>query len=316
MADLRRVPAVATDSPLPGSDSPAPGFVPLGRIPGDFDLFAQDARGARWAISSPDDGVGVFDPATGRFSGWISLPSVAVAVASNYLLWLAMAGDLIVCIDNTGALHQVSVATRQVTLHEGPPEWAAGANDEKSLDHSVQLSPDGKLMVWTGAKVGLFIAQLGPAGLSDSRLLETGRVRRVWFESQAGLLQVFDDKLHHTLSLADWRTADLVSKPIPPVDRTAASKWSGATPDGGGIDARYDVRFRSAYPPDSEQPAPSLMEMATPYRTVNLPEGRLLFDRSETPYFITPAGRVFRVETEKIRGFKPTQRPPDSRWGR
>lgn len=309
MADLRWVPSMALDSP-------APGVVPVGRIPGNFELLAQDERGTTWAISSADHGVGVFDPTNGRFSGWIPLPSVAVAVASNYLLWLAMAGDLIVCIDNTGALHQVSVSSRQVTLHEGPPEWAASPNDGRDLSHSVQLSPDGKLLVWTGAEAGLFVAQLGPAGLSTSRLLETGRVQRVGFDLQAGLLRVFDDKQQHALPLANWRTADLVAKPLPRVDPTNDAKWSGETPDEGGIDARRDVRFRIAFPSDGENSAVRLMEMEPLSRTVSMPEGQMRFDRSDTPYFVTPAGRVFRVETEHIRGFVPTLRPPGDRWGR
>jgi hypothetical protein len=58
------------------------------------------------------------------------------------------------------------------------------------------------------------------------------------------------------------------------------------------------------------------MEMRPLNRTVYLPEGRMLFNRSEVPHFITPAGRVFRVETENIRGFEPAYRPLNMRWGR
>ncbi|MEO5715428.1 MAG: WD40 repeat domain-containing protein [Luteolibacter sp.] len=286
-----RLSEIRVTSPSPATALPA-GVTLLGRIPASLYGIAIDTQGNRFATAS-GQGVGLFDLATGRFSGWIPLAKTA---DDGGIVWIALAGDRIVCATTSGTVHAVSLTERKTR----PVCKIDDIQRFEDLDKSIKLSPDGNFLAWHGIMAGLHIVKVPTEGSSTERLLETPQIWSLTFSPDNKTLQATSGSNRYILQLDDWEKASpQITGDVTNRDRESPSRYFTQ----GGNSSRSDLNNQILFHVGYEKTMPT--ELAISSRTVTLPQGLLALDQHGAPFFIDGFGQIFRIETTKLKGFVP-----------
>jgi hypothetical protein len=287
VSDLRVVPNQAPPS--------ADGFTLLGRVPNQVNWIAMDPQGNRFVTCASTTGVGVFDLTTSGFSGWIPLGPSRKDQSWN-IVWMAMAGDRIVCALQTGEVYLISVSKRSAKVVRN----IGSIPESQEIPDSIALSPDGNLLAWPGKMAGIRLAKITDDGIAAERLIETGQIQSLKFDAEKKVLQASDDSNDYSLPIDDWEKGSLkitnglglrvdFEHTLPFHYRAEISL----------VDKEYGVTFK--IDPTVDLTA----EMDPKNRTLKLPPGLVALDHEGHPFFISADGKVMRIETPKVKGYTP-----------
>jgi len=294
IADLRVVPPKPAPEPA--------GFISLGRIPGAIKLIAVDPGSNRFAAASDNHGLGVFDFASRRFAGWIPLGPTDPHRPDS-MVWMALAGDHIVGIACSGDVHLVSIAKR-TSMVIGRIVRTRFSGD--GMEKSIKLSPDGDFLAWAGSLAGVHLVRLGDDGAPAERVLETGQVGSLRFNTEPATLEAMDGENRYLLPLANWEKALLQTVRDDPkrVQQEDPRKYVFGDRERL-FDPRYQVTYEIAY---GAQP----IEMKRDSRHVDLPPGLVVLDQQGHPFHISASGQIHRIETTRLKGYQaPTPQPSE-----
>ena len=284
VADVRVAPMKPT--PVPE------GAVPLGRVRGGITVIAVDPASNRFAAVSKTQGVGVFDLPTKQFSGWIPL-GPAVSNRASPVAWLALAGDRIVCLNEAGGVHLVSITKRTA---KAICRIDRLRSSHKELERTIKLSADGRFLAWSGAIAGMHLVLLGDDGRVTERVLETGRIHHVAFNKETGALEAWDQDNRYLLPLDAWEKVPLQ------ITRDESSGRPQDEPRGFIFESNerlLDARTQITYLVTGSN-RPWEIDLS---RSVYLPSGLVALDRDGNPFHISTYGQITRIETIKLKGF-------------
>ena len=273
------------------------GLREVGRIPGGFERISMDAGGsACWGVSSKQ-GVGVFNPDDGKFSGWMDPPESERA----YPVWIGLAGNRVVWIHGENTLRSVRVDSG-VAVELGRVEgFRVGFMDSVDYDAKIRVSPDGKLLAHAGGGNGVRLIELGDKSIGESRAIGLGFVHSLGFDRKENLLRAWLGDRVVVLPLEDWRKAE--PKPADISGDAPERSWEGARGWDGSITtgAKTKVNLTPIMPGESADHQLWTMGL---HRNVNVPfAGRLVMGADRVPYYVGESGLVFRIEVEKLAGY-------------
>jgi hypothetical protein len=270
------------------------GFVRLGRIPARVELIAADKGSNRFAVASAAHGVGVFDPDDGSFSGWIPLAGED-RNREERATWMGMAGNRILHIGRSGGIRLIHIKDKNVKKIEVDQRISVAGE----RTHLMTLSPDGRFLAWSGVMAGVHIMEIHDDGTVKTRSIESPRIFNLRFDVTREVLQASDGTTDFTLSLKGWEKAEMLGKPVDEANRWDRGESSTTDRESGeAFIPGHRITLRRGS--DSRD----WFTINRYSRTLALPSGYSFLTHDGKPIFINAFGTIFRIELEKVSGFK------------